>query len=105
MVGVFVFPQKPSDGPYKDKPKNALSDEDADIIKNYHYASSYFIHWIDDDETDKMSDKEIVDYINTKHEYQIALSSRKSGKGYSTEDKKSYVRIIHQPYRVFSIIR
>lgn len=102
MVGVLVFSQKPSDGPYKKTPRKVLEDDDIEVLRNYHFSTSYFFHWIDDDDIAKMPDKDFIEYANSKNETQIVLSSRKSGKGYSTEDKKSFVRIIHQSRNVFS---
>lgn len=43
---------------------------------------------------DELSDKELVEYYNKLSTPKISISSRKSGKGYSTENKDYYVRII-----------
>lgn len=102
MVGVLVFSQKPSDGPYKKTPRKMLEDDDIEVLRNYHFCTSYFFHWIDGDGVEKMPDKDFIEYANSKNETKIVLSTRKSGKGYSTEDKKSFVRIIRQPRNVFS---
>ena len=43
---------------------------------------------------DELSDKELVEYYNKLSTPKVSISSRKSGKGYSTENKDYYVRII-----------
>lgn len=95
MIGVFIYSAKPTDKahPYKKSPKAVLDDTDENVVRNFHYAH-YYIHWVDDDEIDKMDDKEIVQYMNDTHNYGLSINSRHTGKGYSTEDKNSFVRII-----------
>lgn len=102
MIALFVFPAKPSGGYYKDCPKNIATDDDSIIIKNHRESSSNYFHWIDDDDIDKMTDEQFIEYVNLSFKYNIQISKRKHGNGYYSEDKKSIVRIIRQPRRIFS---
>ena len=52
----------------------------------------YLKHYTND--MDELSDKELVAYYNKLSIPKISISSRKSGKGYSTENKDYYVRIV-----------
>ena len=96
MFAVIVFPVKPEnkDYPYFKSPKKVLEIEDDEaldctaIIKGVYYLK----HHLND--MDELSDKELVEYYNKTSITKISISSRKSGKGYSTENKDYYVRII-----------
>ena len=96
MFAVIVFPVKPTNKeyPYFKSPKKVLEIEDDEaldctaIIKGVYYLK----HHLND--MDELSDKELVEYYNKTSITKISISSRKSGKGYSTENKDYYVRII-----------
>ena len=96
MFAVIVFPVKPEnkDYPFYKSPKKVLEIEDDEalacttIIKGVYYLK----HHLND--MDELSDKELVEYYNKLSTPKVLISSRKSGKGYSTENKNYYVRII-----------
>ena len=96
MFAVILFPVKPANKeyPYFRSPKKVLEIEDVDAlactsnIKGVYYLK----HHLND--MDDLSDKELVEYYNKTSITKISISSRKSGKGYSTENKDYYVRII-----------
>ena len=96
MFAVIVFPVKPTNKeyPYFKSPKKVLEIEDDEaldctaIIKGVYYLK----HHLND--MDELSDKELVEYYNKTSITKNSISSRKSGKGYSTENKDYYVRII-----------
>ena len=96
MFAVILFPVKPvnKEYPYFRSPKKVLEIEDIDAlactsnIKGVYYLK----HHLND--MDDLSDKELVEYYNKLSIPKISISSRKSGKGYSTENKDYYVRII-----------
>ena len=96
MFAVILFPVKPTNKeyPYFKSPKKVLEIEDVDAlactsnIKGVYYLK----HHLND--MDDLSDKELVEYYNKTSITKISISSRKSGKGYSTENKDYYVRII-----------
>ena len=96
MFAVILFPVKPTNKeyPYFKSPKKVLEIEDVDAlactsnIKGVYYLK----HHLND--MDELSDKELVEYYNKTSITKISISSRKSGKGYSTENKDYYVRII-----------
>ena len=96
MFAVIVFPVKPEskDYPFYKSPNKVLEIEDDEaldctaIIKGVYYLK----HHLND--MDELSDKELVEYYNKLSTPKISISSRKSGKGYSTENKDYYVRII-----------
>lgn len=98
MFAVIVFPVKPTNKeyPYFKSPKKVLEIEDDEaldctaIIKGVYYLK----HHLND--MDELSDKELVEYYNKTSITKISISSRKSGKGYSTENKDYYVRIIRR---------
>lgn len=100
MIGVFIFDAKPTKDSYiwKKTPKEVLDVDDADIVKNRQH---HYIHYIDGDNIDNMSDYEIVEYINTNYNYNVNLPSKKSKKGYATEDKKHFIRIVRQNKKWF----
>ena len=96
MFAVILFPVKPANKeyPYFKSPKKVLEIEDDEVlacttsIKGVYHLK----HYIND--MDELSDKELVEYYNKTSITKISISSRKSGKGYSTENKDYYVRII-----------
>ena len=96
MFAVILFPVKPvnKEYPYFRSPKKVLEIEDVDAlactsnIKGVYYLK----HHLND--MDDLSDKELVEYYNKLSIPKISISSRKSGKGYNTENKDYYVRII-----------
>ena len=96
MFAVILFPVKPANKEYPSvrSPKKVLEIEDVDAlactsnIKGVYYLK----HHLND--MDDLSDKELVEYYNKLSIPKISISSRKSGKGYSTENKDYYVRII-----------
>ncbi len=96
MFAVVLFPVKPvnKDYPYFKSPKKVLEIEDSEALRYlFGFKGIYHLkHYLND--MDESSDKEIIDYYNEKNNSKITLSSRKSGKGYSTEDKEYFVRII-----------
>ena len=95
MIGVFIFEVKPTKDNYiwKKTPKIVLEADDVDIVKNRQH---YFLHHIDGDEIDNMSDIEIVNYMNTNYNYNVTLPQKKTKKGYADDDKKHYIRIVRQ---------
>ena len=96
MFAVILFPVKPTNKeyPYFKSPKKVLEIEDAEVlactvgVKGIFYLKYYL------NDMDELSDKELVEYYNKTSITKISISSRKSGKGYSTENKDYYVRII-----------
>ena len=96
MFAVILFPVKPTNKeyPYFKSPKKVLEIEDAEAlaytvgVKGVFYLKYYL------NDMDELSDKELVEYYNKTSITKISISSRKSGKGYSTENKDYYVRII-----------
>ena len=94
MFAVILFPVKPANKeyPYFRSPKKVLEIEDVDAlactsnIKGVYYLK----HHLND--MDDLSDKELVEYYNKLSIPKISISSRKSGKGYSTENKDYYVK-------------
>lgn len=96
MFAVILFPVKPANKeyPYFKSPKKVLEIEDVDALAcTSNIKGVYHLkHYIND--MDELSDKELVEYYNKTSITKISISSRKSGKGYSTENKDYYVRII-----------
>ena len=96
MFAVIVFPVKPTNKeyPYFKSPKKVLEIEDDEVlacttsIKGVYHLK----HYIND--MDELSVKELVEYFNILSTPKISISPRKSGKGYSTENKDYYVRIV-----------
>ena len=96
MFAIILFPVKPTNKeyPYFKSPKKVLEIEDAEAlactvgVKGIFYLKRYL------NDMDELSDKELVEYYNKLSTPKISISSRKSGKGYSTENKDYYVRII-----------
>ena len=96
MFAVILFPVKPTNKeyPYFKSPKKVLEIADDDVlacttsIKGVYHLKDYL------NDMDELSDKELVEYYNKTSITKISISSRKSGKGYSTENKDYYVRII-----------
>ena len=96
MFAVILFPVKSTNKeyPYFKSSKKVLEIEDVDAlactsnIKGVYYLK----HHLND--MDDLSDKELVEYYNKLSIPKISISSRKSGKGYSTENKDYYVRIV-----------
>ena len=96
MFAVILFPVKPvnKEYPYFRSPKKVLEIEDVDALACTVGVKGVFYlkHYLND--MDELSDKELVEYYNKLSIPKISISSRKSGKGYSTENKDYYVRII-----------
>ena len=98
MFTVIAFPVKPDskDYPLYKSPKKVLEIEDSEAMtytaqtKNVYYLT----HYIND--MDNLTDKELVDYFNSKNNMNVVISSKKTGKGYQTENKDYYIRIIRQ---------
>ena len=96
MFAVILFPVKPTNKeyPYFKSPKKVLEIEDAEAlactvgVKGVFYLKRYL------NDMDELSDEELVEYYNKLSIPKISISSRKSGKGYSTENKDYYVRIV-----------
>ena len=96
MFAVILFPVKPTNKEYSyfKSPKKVLEIEDVEAlactvgVKGIFYLKRYL------NDMDELSDKELVEYYNKTSITKISISSRKSGKGYSTENKDYYVRII-----------
>ena len=96
MFAVILFPVKSTNKeyPYFKSPKKVLEIEDAEAlactvgVKGVYYLKHYT------NDMDELSDKELVEYYNKLSIPKISISSRKSGKGYSTENKDYYVRIV-----------
>ena len=89
MFAVILFPVKPANKeyPYFRSPKKVLEIEDVDAlactsnIKGVYYLK----HHLND--MDDLSDKELVEYYNKLSIPKISISSKKSDKEYSTENK------------------
>ena len=96
MFAVILFPVKSTNKeyPYFKSSKKVLEIEDDEAlactvgVKGVYYLKHYT------NDMDELSDKELVEYYNKLSIPKISISSRKSGKGYSTENKDYYVRII-----------
>ena len=96
MFAVILFPVKSTNKeyPYVKSSKKVLEIEDDEALAcTTNIKGVYHLkHYIND--MDELSDKELVEYYNKSSITKISISSRKSGKGYSTENKDYYVRII-----------
>ena len=96
MFAVILFPVKPEnkDYPYYKSPKKVLEIEDDEALKfaTGNMGVYYLKHHIDD--KDNLTDREIVDYYNSMSKPNVQILSKKTGKGYSTENKDYYVRIV-----------
>ena len=96
MFAVILFPVKSTNKeyPYFKSSKKVLEIEDVEAlactvgVKGVFYLKRYL------NDMDELSDKELVEYYNKLSIPKISISSRKSGKGYSTENKDYYVRIV-----------
>lgn len=96
MFAVILFPVKPDnkDYPYYKSPKKVLEIEDEEVLKCTSGVKGIYHlkHHIND--MDKKTDKEMVEYYNSLSNPKVQILSKKTGKGYSTEDKNYYVRIV-----------
>ena len=98
MFTIILFPVKPEnkDYPYYKSPKKVLEIEDDEAltfttaIKGVYHLKHYL------NDMDDLTDNELVDYFNSKNNMKVSISSRKTGKGYQTESKDYYIRIIRQ---------
>lgn len=98
MFTIILFPVKPGnkDYPYYKSPKKVLEIEDKEAlgctsgVKGVYHLKHY------PNDMDKMTDKELVDYFNKEMKTKVTLLSKKTAKGYSTEEKTYFVRIIRQ---------
>ncbi len=96
MFAVILFPVKSTNKeyPYFKSSKKVLEIEDDEAlactvgVKGVYYLKHYT------NDMDELSDKELVEYYNKLSIPKISISFRKSGKGYSTENKDYYVRIV-----------
>ena len=96
MFAVILFPVKSTNKeyPYFKSSKKVLEIEDDEAlactvgVKGVYYLKHYT------NDMDALSDKDLVEYYNTLSIPKISISSRNSGKGYSTENKDYYVRIV-----------
>ena len=98
MFTVIVFPVKPEnkDYPFYKSPKKVFEIEDSEIMTYTSHTKGvyYLTHHIND--MDNLADKDLVDYFNSKNNMKVLINSRKTGNGYSTENKEYFVRIIRQ---------
>ena len=98
MFTVIVFPVKPEskDYPFYKSPKKVLEIEDGEAMTYTSHTKGvyYLTHHIND--MDNLPDKDLVDYFNNKNNMKVLINSRKTGNGYSTENKEYFVRIIRQ---------
>ena len=96
MFAVILFPVKSTNKeyPYFKSSKKVLEIEyDEALACTVGVKGVYYLkHYTND--MDELSDKELVEYYNKLSIPKISISSRKSGKGYSTENKDYYVRIV-----------
>ena len=98
MFTIILFPVKPEDKdyPYYKSPKKVLEIEDDEAltfttaIKGVYHLKHYL------NDMDDLKDNELVEYFNDKSSMKVSISSRKTGKGYQTENKDYYIRIIRQ---------
>ncbi len=99
MVKIVALPTKPEDKsyPYFKNPAKVLEISDDEVLKLtvgqrgvYH-----LFHYKKD--LDKATDREVMDYFNkTMQMDDITLLSKKTKNVYSTEERKFFIRIIHQ---------
>ena len=98
MFTIILFPVKPKekDYPYFKSPKKVLEIEDEEALSQLSGSMGVYHlkHYLDD--MDNLSDKELVDYFNKTSKMNVTILSKKTGKGYSTEEKDYFVRIIKQ---------
>jgi len=98
MFTIILFPVKPGNKeyPYYKSPKKVLEIEDEEALSQLSGSMGVYHlkHYLDD--MDKLSDKELVDYFNKTSKMNVTILSKKTGKGYSTENKDYYIRIIRQ---------
>ena len=98
MFTVIVFPVKPEnkDYPFYKSPKKVLEIEDGEAMTYTSHTKGvyYLTHHIND--MDNLTHKELVDYFKNKNNMKVLINSRKTGNGYSTENKEYFVRFIRQ---------
>ena len=99
MTGIFAFPIKPTNKDYIwcKSPKQAVEVDDDTILKVK--TNSCYIHWQDD--WDNLTDKDVIEKVNQHDGYSYSIKSRKTGLGYSNDDKTKYIRIIRNSFRWF----
>ena len=68
------------------------------LIDEYNYAIENIKRYI---ELNIPFDKEIIEKVNQHDGYSYSINSRKTGLGYSNEDKTKYIRIIRNSFRWF----
>ena len=96
MFAVILFPVKPEskDYPFYKSPKKVLEIEDDEAL-SYTTGTKgvyYWKHHIDN--MDGLSDREIMEHYNSISSPKVQILSKKTGKGYSTEEKNYFVRIV-----------
>lgn len=98
MFTIILFPVKPEnkDYPYYKSPKKVLEIEDEEALSQLSGSMGVYHlkHYLND--MDDLKDNELIDYFNSKSNMKVSISSRKTGKGYQTESKDYYIRIIRQ---------
>ena len=99
MVGIFIFPVKPTDVEYSyyKTPRKALEISDDDVLSFRNTSKGVYYRIRHDHEWDKLTDNEVVDKWNEGTTLlKIELPSRKSGLGYTTIDKNYLIRIVRK---------
>lgn len=98
MTTVAIFPQKPAkESQYLKDPKSVLEIDDSEVMKLLHGNRGVFHYSRHDDTLDKLSDTELISNMKNMENYHFFdsdLSQKKTKKGYSTTDKKYFIRII-----------
>ena len=97
MVKIVALPTKPEDKnyPYFKAPSKVLEISDDEVLKlTVGQRGVYHLFHYGKD-LDKASDREVMDYFNSKMEMDnVTILSKKTKNGYSTEERKFFIRII-----------
>lgn len=97
MVGLFLFPVKPTEEQYrwKKKPREVLEADDAEVLANRN------LHYLRYDEAyDGLTDAELFKKMGNLTREKLTLG-RRSGKGFLTEEKTYFVRILRNEKKWF----
>jgi len=94
-VAMFIFPSKEKSKEYiaYKNPREVLEISDEEVVKTKHTKFVYYVAHYNND-LDKLEDKEIVSSLNKIGHFNITIGSRKSGLGYTTEDKENFIRLL-----------
>lgn len=105
MTTIAIFPQKPDkDCQYLKDQKKVLEIDDSEVLKLLQGNKGVYHYSRHDSSLDGLTDQELVLQLKQVEGFGFfdsPISNKHSGKGYSTTDKKYYVRIIRQESKTF----